>query len=40
MPAVLQADELGDIFQVLAKDELFTAGQNRHGAHAKFAQSL
>jgi hypothetical protein len=40
MPAPLQADELGDIFQVLAKDELITAGQNRHGAHAKPAQSL
>ena len=40
MPAALQADELGNIFQVLAKDELITASQNRYGAHAKFAQSL
>ncbi len=40
MPGALQADELGDIFQVLAKDELIAASQNRYGAHAKFAQSL
>ena len=40
MPTALQADELGDIFQVLAEDELITAGQNRHGAHAKSAQLL
>ncbi len=40
MPAALQADELGDIFQVLAEDELITARQNRDGAHAKPAQSL
>ena len=40
MPAALQADELGDIVQVLAKDELITASQNRYGAHAKFTQSL
>jgi len=40
MPAALQADELGDILQVLAEYELITARQNRYGAHAKFAQSL
>ena len=40
MPGALQADELGDIFQVLAEDELITAGQNRDGAHTKSAQSL
>jgi hypothetical protein len=39
MPAALQADELGHVFQVLAKDVLITARQNRHGASAKFAQS-
>jgi len=27
MAAALQADELGDIFQVLAENELITAGQ-------------
>ena len=40
MPAALQADELGDIFQVLAKDELIAARQHRHGANAEFAQPL
>ena len=40
MPAALQADKLGDIVEVLAKDELISAGQNRHGAHAKSAQLL
>jgi len=40
VPAALQANELGNIFQVLAENELITAGQNRHGAHAESAQSL
>ena len=40
MPAALQADELGDIFQVLAKDILIALGQNRYGANAQFAQPL
>ena len=40
MPAALEADELSNIFQVLAEDVLITARQNRYGAHAKFAQSL
>ena len=39
MPAALQADELGDIFQVLAKDVLIALRQNWHGASAQFAQS-
>jgi hypothetical protein len=34
----LQADELGDIFQVLAKDVLIALRQNRYGAGAQFAQ--
>jgi len=40
MAAALQADELGDIFQVLAEDVLIALRQNRYGADAKFAQSL
>ena len=40
MPAALQADELGDIFQVLAKDILIGLRQNRYGANAQFAQPL
>ena len=40
MPAALQADELGDIFQVLAKDVLIALRQNRYGASAQFAQPL
>jgi hypothetical protein len=40
MPAALQADELGDIFQVLAKDVLIALRQNRYGAGAQFFQPL
>ena len=40
MAAALQADELGDIFQVLAKDVLVALRQNRYGARAEFAQPL
>ena len=40
MAAALQADELGDIFQVLAKDVLIALRQNRYGASAQFAQPL
>lgn len=40
MTASLQADELGDIFQVLAEDILITLCQNRHGANAQFKQSF
>ena len=40
MPAALQADELGDIFQVLAKDVLIALRQNRDGASAQFAEPL
>ena len=40
MSAALQADELGDVFHVLAEDILVAFGQNRHGARAQFAQPL
>ena len=40
MPAALQADEFGDIFQVLAEDVLFPLRQHRYGAGAKFEQLL
>ena len=40
MPAALQADELGDILQVLAENELIAARQHRHGANPQFSQPL
>lgn len=40
MPAALQADEFGDIFQVLTEDVLFPLRQHRYGAGAKFEQLL
>ena len=40
MPAALQANELGYIFQVLAKDVLIALRQNRYGASAELVQSL
>lgn len=38
MSGALDADELGHIFEILAKNELLTSGQHGHGAHAKFEQ--
>jgi hypothetical protein len=32
--ATLQTDELGDILQILAEDELVAARDDRHVAHA------
>ena len=40
MPAALQADELGDIFQVLAEDVPIALRQHRYGARAEFEQPL
>jgi hypothetical protein len=40
MPAALQANELGNIFQVLAKYKLVPLRQHRHGANAQFTQPL
>jgi len=36
----LQTDELGDVFQVLAKDKLFAPGHDRHIAHAELDQTF
>jgi hypothetical protein len=38
MPAALQANEFGDIFQILAKNKLIPACQNRYRAYAQSAQ--
>ncbi len=38
MPAALQADKFGNIFHVLAKDELVTFCQHRHVLHAKMTK--
>ncbi len=34
----LTLDELGHIFEILAKNELLTSGEDGHGAHAEFKQ--
>jgi hypothetical protein len=34
----LQADELGDVLEVLAKNVLVASREHRHGAHAEFEQ--
>ena len=40
MPGALQADELGDIFQVLAENILIASREHRYGARAEFEQLL
>ena len=40
MPATLQADEFGDVLQVLAKDILTVFREHRHGARAELEQLL
>lgn len=40
MPAALQTDELGDVFQVLTEDILIAFGQDGHGASAELGQPL
>jgi hypothetical protein len=36
----LQADELGDVLEVLAKNVLVASREHRHGPHAEFEQLL
>ena len=38
MSCALDANELGHIFEILAKNELLTSGEHGHGAHAEFKQ--
>ena len=38
MSRALDANELGHIFEILAKNELLTSGRYGHCAHAKFEQ--
>src|SRR5262245_21777749 len=38
MSRALDADELGHIFEILAKDELLASGEHGHGAHPEFKQ--
>ena len=40
MAATFQANELGNIFHVLAKDVVIAARQNRHAVNAQMVQSL
>ncbi len=40
VPGTLQADKLGNVFEVLAENVLFTARQYRHGVHTEFEQLL
>jgi hypothetical protein len=36
----LEANELGNVFQILTEDELFTLGNNRDITHAKLEQTF
>lgn len=38
MSCALDANELGHIFEILAKNELLTSGEDGHGAHSEFKQ--
>jgi hypothetical protein len=38
MPCALQADKLGDVLKVLAKNVLIASGEDRHGADAELEQ--
>jgi hypothetical protein len=40
MPGALQADKLGDVFEVLAEDVLAVSCEHRYGAHAELEQPL
>jgi hypothetical protein len=40
MPGALQADELGNVFEVLAEDVLIASGEHRHGTRAKLEQPV
>lgn len=40
MPRALQADKLGNVLKVLAKNVLIASGENRHGADAESQQLL
>ena len=40
MAGTLEADELGDILEVLPEYELFAFGYNRHIAHTEFEQAF
>jgi len=40
MPAALQADKLGDVLEILAKNILAASREHRYGAHAELEQLL
>jgi hypothetical protein len=40
VPAALQADKFGDVFDVLAENVLIASRQHRHGANTEFQQPL
>ena len=40
MPGPLQTDELGDIFEILTKNELLPFGNDRNVAYAELEQPL
>jgi hypothetical protein len=40
MAAPFQADELCDIFEILAEDVTFSLGQHRHGTRSEIEQPL